>query len=65
MEIKNKLTITRGEGGGGLWEREGEGSSEETCAKDPRTTTMGWRFSLGGGVGWGRGKQQGYKLRQL
>ena len=41
MEIKNKLTVTRGEGGGDQQGKEGEGSSQETCIKDPRTETMG------------------------
>ena len=33
MEIKNKLTVTRGEGGEAQGEKEGEGSSERTCIK--------------------------------
>ena len=37
MEIKNKLTVTRGEEGGGITgQRRGRGS-QETCIKDPRT----------------------------
>ena len=30
MEIKNKLTVTRGVGGAGLWGKEGEESSRNT-----------------------------------
>ena len=41
MEIKNKLTVTRGEGGGDQQGKEGEGSSQETCIKDPWTKTTG------------------------
>ena len=42
MEIKNKLTVTRGERGGGYRGKEGEGSSQGTGIKDPQTKTMGW-----------------------
>ena len=50
MEIKNKLTVTRGELGE---DNEGKG----TCTKDPHTRTMGWGLSLGAGLGWHRGEK--------
>ena len=42
MEIENKLIVTRGEVGGRQQGKVGEGSSQETCTKDPWTRTMGW-----------------------
>ena len=47
MEIKNKLAVTRGEGGRGKQGKEGE----ETCIEDPWKT--GWGLTVG--VGSGRG----------
>ena len=38
IEIQNKLTVIRGEGEGG---KEGKGSSQGTCIKDPWAKTMG------------------------
>ena len=54
METKNKLTVTRGEGAGGQWEKKGEGSGQGTCIKDPwAKTTGGGRFGYGR---WGVGR---------
>ena len=42
MEIKNKLTLTRGRGKGiMITGKIGEGSSQGTYIKDPWTRTMG------------------------
>ena len=43
MEIKNKLTVTRGEWGGELQGKEGQGSSQGTCKR-----TKGQRQQGGG-----------------
>ena len=50
MELNNKLTVTRGEGGqeNGGEKRKGH---QGTCIKDPWTWTMEGRV---GWVGWGR-----------
>ena len=53
MEIKNKLTPVRGEGGEDNRERRG------TCTEDPWTRTMERGLSLGTQVGQGRGDQWG------
>ena len=50
MEIKNKLRVTRGAGGGASWGKEGE-----PCTKDLWTRTMVWGLSLGAGIGPGNG----------
>ena len=43
--------------GKGKWGQEGEGSSQETCTKDPGQWTTGWGLTEGvGGVGEGRAK---------
>ena len=59
MQIKNKLTATRGEKEGGYWGKEEEGSNQGTCTKDPWTRPMGRGLSLGTGVRWGKGEQWG------
>ena len=53
MEIKNKLTVTRGEG-----EREVMVERRGTCTKDPWTMTMGRGWSLRAAVWQDRGEQQ-------
>ena len=61
MEIRNKLTVTRGERGEGrgMTGKEEEGSSQGTCIKDPWTRTMrGGGLTVGGG-GKDRGEQWG------
>ena len=50
MEIKNKLIVTRGDGGEGQWEKEGEGLLRP-CIKDPWTKTTGAGLNVGGEVG--------------
>ena len=40
MEIKNKLTVTRGEEGGEYQGKEGKGSSQGAFIKDPWAKTM-------------------------
>ena len=63
MEIKKKLTVTRGEWGGGQWGKKGK--SQGICIKDPWTKTMvggGW-VGLNvedGGMG-GQGRLMGEK----
>ena len=47
MEIKNKLTVTRGEGAGGNRAKKGKGH-QGTCIKDPWTkTTVRLRIECG------------------
>ena len=58
MEIKNKQTVTRGEGGGGQWGKEGEGSSQGACIKDPWTWTMGCGLTIGAGGKGGAGEKK-------
>ena len=52
MEIKNKLTVTRGERDSG--EKQGKGH-QGTCIKDTWTKPKGVGLRVGGGDGWGRG----------
>ena len=49
MEIRNKLTVTRGEWGEGrgMTGKEEEGSSQGTCIKDPWTRTTRVRIEGG------------------
>ena len=60
IEIKNKLTVTRGEAGGDNRRKKGKACSG-TCIKDPWTKTTGWRAGLnvGGRVWVGQGKIMG------
>ena len=54
IEIKNKLTITKGEVGGnfgGIRQKRCQG----TCIKDPWTKPMGLGSRVEGGEGWGKG----------
>ena len=55
MEIKNKLTVKQGEGGGGKWGKE-EGGSSRNMYKGPMDKAKGDRIEGGrwGGVGRGR-----------
>ena len=53
IEPETKLTVTRGEGKEGKQEKEGEGSSQGTCMKDPWTWTTGWGLIVGAGMGGG------------
>ena len=50
MDIKNKLTVTRGEERGGNGGKVGDGASQGTCIKWTKTT--GWGLTVGAGV-WG------------
>ena len=56
MEIKNKPTVMEGAGERDITGKEGEGTSQGTCIKDPWAWTMGWRLGEGG---QGRGQQWG------
>ena len=64
MEIQNKPTVTRGEG-----ERdngkEGGGSSQGTCVKDPWTKTMGGGLRVEDGRRVGQGRVMREKWGQL
>ena len=42
MEIKNKLTVARGEKGGEKQGKLGEKASQRTYIEDPWAGTMGW-----------------------
>ena len=57
MEIKNKITVTRGEWGGDTRGKKGKGQG--TCMKDPWTWTTGWGWTVGAGVGRNGGGQRG------
>ena len=51
MAIKNKLTVTRGEGGRG-WGAKKRKGREGTCLKDPQTKTTGEGRIECGRWGW-------------
>ena len=55
IEIKNKLTVTRGKRGGDNGRKKGKGH-QETCIKDTWTNQRGVGLRVGGWGGWGRGK---------
>ena len=57
--------MTRGEGGRGQWEKEGEESGQGTCLKDSWTWKAGWGLTVGLRNGQGRGEKQGKKLGQV
>ena len=50
MEIKNELTVTRGDGGGGKQGKQGKGN-QGTCIKDTWTKPKGSRIE-GGRLRW-------------
>ena len=50
--MKNKLTVTRGEGEGDNGGKKGKGH-QGTCIKDPLTKPKGEGLWAGGGGGWG------------
>ena len=54
MEIRNKVTVTRGKGRGGNREEKGNGHSG-TCIKDTWTKPNGVRLMVGGWDGWSKG----------
>ena len=53
METKNKLTVTREEGGNRRKKAKGH---QGTCIKDTWTMTMRGGLNVGGGGGWGGGE---------
>ena len=53
MEIKNKMTVTRGEKGEGQQGKKGKGR-QGTCIKDPWMRPKMERIE-GGRLGWGSG----------
>ena len=53
MEIRNRLTVTRREGG------EREGSSQGAGMNDPWTWATGWGLAVGAGGGAGQGRAMG------
>ena len=60
MEIKNKLTVTRGEEGGKQWGKEGKGSSKSMYKRPMCKTKEGqdWGQEVGvGGVGESGGRK--------
>ena len=59
METSNRLTVTRGEKGGGEGKKEGEGSSVRTHINDPWTWTTGWGFTVGAGERARQGRAMG------
>ena len=63
IEIKNKLTVTRGRGGNGG--KKGKGH-QGTCIKDPWTKPKGEGLRVGGGgrAGSGGGKMETTVLQQ-
>ena len=58
MEIKNKLTVTRGERGTDNGGKRG-GSRQGTCRKDPWTWTTGWGLTVAGGLSKSRESNRG------
>ena len=50
MEKRNKLTVTRGAGGGGEWGKKAKGH-QGTCIRDPWTKPTGWGLTGGAGLG--------------
>ena len=54
MEIRNRLTVTRGEEGWGEGRKGGKGSSQGTGTDGSWTWTTGCRFTVGVGGGQGR-----------
>ena len=58
METWNRLTVTRGEGQGGKWWKEGEGTRKRTSMNDPWTWTTVWELTVGAGGGMGGGEQR-------
>ena len=59
METRNRLTVTRGEGGGEQGWEEGGGTRQGACMSDPWTWTTGWGMTVGAGGRLGRGGQRG------
>ena len=55
METWNTLTVTRGEGRGGQWWKEGEGTRQRIYMNDPKTWTTVWELTVGVGCGMFRG----------
>ena len=55
MEIKNKLTVTRGEVGGDNGEKRGTGFQEHV-QRTLRQNQRGVGLRVGGESGWGQGK---------
>ena len=50
METWNTLTVTRGEGRGGQWWKEGEGTRQRIYMNDPKTWTTVRELGKWGGV---------------
>ena len=53
MEIKNKLTGTRGEEEEGKQGKEGDGSIQRTCTQGQKQWGRGLNVGGGGGQSWG------------
>ena len=51
METWNRLAAARGEGRGGSWWKEGEGTNQRTRMNDPWTWTMVWGWTVVDGAG--------------
>ena len=58
METWKRLIAARGEGGGGQWWKEGEGTSQRTHMKEQWTCTMMWGLTVMG-CGLGGAGQRG------
>ena len=65
MEIKNKLTVTRGEGGGDNRGGDNGKGHQRVCIKDTGTNQKGDRIEGGRQGLMGRGRLVGGKWRQL
>ena len=64
MEIKNKLTVTKGDGQRGNGGKQGKGH-QGTYIKDTWTNPKGVGSRVGGGEGWSWGGIVREKWRQL
>ena len=52
---QNRLAAVKRGGGRGDYLKEGEGTSQGACMKDPWTWTMAWGLTIELGVGWAEG----------
>ena len=59
METWSRLTVSRGEVGGGITVDGGEGTRQRTCMNDPRMWTTVWGWTVGAGAWMSRGGQRG------
>ena len=59
METWKRLKVTRGEEGGELWWKEGEGTRQRTCMNDPQDMDNSVGLNCGTGVWDGQSGAKG------